>query len=191
MLFLVPSAILENKFLKSWENAEPWLCWKSAQNVPGGSAGPVTTWLVALNLCHCGTCWVCWMLTSPGVPVPWGFLCPQLSALVSLCSGVFVPGVPRPAQDEGNLWMAKQGREAGSHHRCTWPCPEQTATGKVGLHIWAALGSNGPHHSPKENKAVEHWAASTPFLPHSVLSIPPITKIPPHPAPSCSMAFSF
>lgn len=39
MLFFVPSAILENKFLKSWENAEPWLCWKPAQGMQRGQQG--------------------------------------------------------------------------------------------------------------------------------------------------------
>lgn len=148
---LSPQPSLENKFLKSWENAEPWLCWTPAQSVAEGSAGPVTTWLAVLNLCHCGTCWVCWVHRSPGVPVP-SALClgvPVLWGLCALCAQA-------SSWDEGSLCMVKQGRGPGSHHRCTWPCPEQTATGEVGLHIWAAVGSNAPHHSPREHKAVEH-----------------------------------
>lgn len=111
-----------------------------------------------------------------------GSLCPQLSALVSLCSGVFVPCVPRPALsfpwDEGSLCMAKQGRGAGSHHRAHGPVQSRQPQAKwdcTSGQLWA------PHHSPKELKAVEHWAASTPFLPHPVLSIPS-RSIPPHPA---------
>lgn len=142
----------------------------------------MTTWLVTLSLRHCGTCRVHTIL---------GSLCPQLSALVSLCSGGFVPCVPRPAlsfpRDEGSLCMAKQGRGQGSHHGCTWPCPEHSDTGKVGLHIWAAMGTSAPHHSPKGHKAAEHCAGNTPFHPHlhPVLSIHPITTIPPHSVPSC------
>lgn len=41
----------------------------------------------------------------------------------------------------------------------------------VGLHIWAAVGSDAPHCSPKEHEAVGHWAV----VPHPI--------IPAHPTP--------
>lgn len=160
---------------------------RASDNLAGGTKS-LSLWNL-LGLLGAHKSWGLWAL---------GSLCPQLSALVSLCSGVFVSCVPRPALsfpwDEGSLCMAKQGRNQGPTTGAHGPVQSRLPQAKCDCtsgQLWAAMPLTTAPRSTRQ------WSTGQPVL-HSfpILIYPTIPSqqshpIPSCPAPSCSMALSF